>query len=554
MAKEIVVQHHWEETVIAVFDDGVLIELYNERADGKRLCGSIFKGVVKDVLPGMQAAFVDIGLEKNAFLYVDDAIDAHYDQDIVPNISHLVKSGQEILVQVTKEANSLKGVRVSRRLSLAGRYAVLMIDDPHIGVSRKITDEIKREELLHLAEKISADSPHGIIIRTIAKNVEAEQIATDLAKLQEDWTQLERKSHKITAPALVYHDFSVINCIVRDLLEQDVSRIVVNDYQVYEELREFFRENNVNYPLRLLEDDQLKAQYNLTAEIERALKRRVWLKNGGFLVIDQTEAMTVIDVNTGKFVGKNNLQETIVQMNCEAAIEIARQLQLRSIGGIIIVDFIDMQREADKALILAKLDEALKKGKVKSTIQGLTQLGLVEITRKKTRSPLSGIYEQECPYCHGKGRLLSEETLVLKIVANLREIAERSEAATIAVSCHPQIASELIGENGQSLTVLEQRLGKRIIVTGNSQLSWQEYKIQAVHQMAAEAELKLPVESGEILRIKVQDVHQIQEQDGIGRIGGYVIRIEHGAAYLEQEVLVEIEKVFATYAKAKIIS
>lgn len=551
MAKEIVVRYHLEETVVALWEDGILRELYLERASGEQLCGSIFKGIVENVLPGMQAAFINIGSERNAFLYIDDAMPDDMDRDIVPNISHLLKSGQEVLVQVIKEASGQKGARVSRKISLAGRYSVLMPGDQHIGISRKITNEKTREQISQMARTIRGDRKCGLIVRTAAEKVQPEQLQADFEELLSRWEQISRKAKEAPPQTLIYQDYTLITRTLRDLLDSD-TKVVVNDENLYNELRQLLKESPFRHSLRLVDDEGIEAAYNLSVEIEKANKRRIWLKNGGYLVIDQTEAMTVIDVNTGKFIGKNDLQQTIFAMNLEAAEEIARQICLRNLSGIIIVDFIDMLSQEHQETVLAALNDALAKDKINTTVQGLSHLGLVEITRKKMRQPLWAVYEKECPYCAGKGRVVSEDTTAIKIEANLREIAWRSDCQSLAVLCHPVVAARLIGENGQKLQAMEREFGKTISICAKGELLEYDYKVQALHKIVDDGQNPV-VERGEILSLTITDVHIERKSDGLGRIDGFVINVIDGAKYLNQTIMVEIEKVFWHNAVAKVL-
>lgn len=547
MNKEIVIQKGRGETSAAVFEEDRLVEYYLERSGGAQLTGNIYKGRVDNVLPGMQAAFIDIGLDKNAYLYVDDVV---MTVDGVRDISHLLKSGQEVLVQVAKEPVGSKGPRVTGKLSLPGRYVVLLPNCKDVGISRKIVDETVRSRIKAFAEQMRQRYQHGIIVRTCALEATDEQLENDYLRLLALWQNVCTRVAEAKAPALVHRDNALPERILRDLWTEDVSYMVVNDEAAYAGLKQVMRGQSGHCRLRLIDDEKIELLYNIRAEVDKALKRRVWLKNGGYLVIDQTEALTVIDVNTGKFVGTNDLQDTILQMNLEAAAEIARQIRLRNLGGIIIVDFIDMQDGNSKARLLEALTRELEPSRIKAQVLGLTQLGLVEITRKKNGVSLAALLEKPCPYCDGKGRILSEETTAGRIRRELTEVAERTEAAAIAVTCHPLAAAALIGENGQRLAELRRELGKEIIVQGRSDQMPEAFVIQAVHRQAAVQGSLAPVLPKEIVRLIVSAVHKEQISDGIGRIEGFVIQIRNAAPFVGQELLVEIDHVYATHAIA----
>lgn len=547
MHKEIVIQKGFGETSAAVFEEDHLVEYYLERSREARLTGNIYKGRVENVLPGMQAAFIDIGLEKNAYLYVDDVLMA---ASGVRDIAHLLKTGQEILVQVAKEAVGSKGPRVTGKLSLPGRYVVLLPNCTDLGISRKIVDEESRLRVKAFADEMRQRYHHGIIVRTCALEATAEQLEKDYVRLLELWQNICLQVKEAKAPMLVHRDNALPERILRDLWSEDVTDMVVNDETAYNGLQQIMRGRNGHCHLRLMDDEKIELLYNIRAEVDKALKRRVWLKNGGYLVIDQTEALTVIDVNTGKFVGTHDLQDTILQMNLEAAAEIARQIRLRNLGGIIIVDFIDMQESRNKTRLLEELTQLLAPSRIKAQVLGLTQLGLIEITRKKMGVSLAALLEKTCPYCEGKGRLLSEETVASRIRRELAEVAGRTQAQTIAVTCHPLAAAALIGENGQRLEALRQSLAKDILVQGRSDQLPEAYTIQAVHQPVLGSNQLVPVLPREIVRLVVSAVHKEQATDGIGRIEGFVIQIHGAAPFVGQELLVEIERVYATHAIA----
>ncbi|MDD2211822.1 MAG: Rne/Rng family ribonuclease [Clostridia bacterium] len=421
MYREILIQAAEEETKVAVLEEGQLVEIYVEREPDQRLVGNIYKGVVKNVLPGMQAAFVDIGLEKNAFLYVEDvwtnllgpggeSRTEHPAEAIRPNIRDLVKEGQELVVQIAKEPVGTKGARITTNLALPGRYLVLLPMADYIGISRRITDEAERERLKDIAEQLKPEKI-GLIVRTVAEGACPEALGQDRQKLLKMWERLMLRAENTSGPLLLHQDLGLVQRVLRDVFSGDIQKLSVNARSVMAMIIDYLDIVDESLKNRVFLSDTAKlfAKYAVEQEIAQALKRKVWLKNGGYIVIDETEALTAIDVNTGKFIGSKDLADTVLKTNCEAVREIARQLRLRNIGGIIIIDFIDMDTENDRQKLLAVLEEELKKDKVKTHILGITSLGFVEMTRKKVRQSLSSTLEKCCPYCGGKGRVLSEQ-------------------------------------------------------------------------------------------------------------------------------------------------
>lgn len=493
MYREILVQVEEDEAKVAVLEEGQLVEIYVERGPNERLVGNIYKGVVKNVLPGMQAAFVDIGLEKNAFLYVEDALSnvlwqgehfAKLDKNAVelPHIGDILKEGQEIVVQITKEPVGSKGARVTTKITLPGRYLVLMPSVDYIGVSRRIEDEAERERLKTISEKIRPEKM-GLIVRTVAEGVCEEVLNQDLQNLLKMWERLWQRANNTGGMVLLHRDLALVQRILRDLFSDEIQKLSVNSRAVMEEVIEYLEVSEINLTGKVFLSDTAKLleKYAVNQQITQALKRKVWLKNGGYLVIDETEALTVIDVNTGKFVGSHDLAETVLLTNCEAAREIARQLRLRNIGGIIIIDFIDMDTDEHREKVLGVLDEELKKDKVKAHILGITSLGLVEMTRKKVRQSLSSTLEKKCSYCGGKGKVLSEQTVFFALKDELSEVAARSLTETILVEAHPLVAALLIGSGGLVQQNIEKELGKKLVVRAKEQYHLIEYLIKPVY-------------------------------------------------------------------------
>jgi len=411
--KEIVLQSQAKGMRAAVFEHGELVEVFEEEVGSSQLVGNIYRGRVENVLPGMQAAFVDIGLDKNAFLYVGDAVVSRFEEDekvastvLQERIEQVVQPRQELLVQIVKEPVGSKGARISVNLTLPGRYVVLLPQVSYIGVSRKIIDGNERTRLRELAAAAKPEGM-GVIIRTLAQGIDGDEIAEDITRLVANWLALQPKIPHVSVPGLVHKDVDLISRLIRDWIDQDVEKITVDQDEVAQVLRKALRE--IEHPaakqIFVIAGEDLFARYGVDDEIRKLLRSKVWLKSGGYLVIQQTEALIVVDVNTGKYVGQHSLEETVVHTNLEAAREIARQLRLRNLGGIIIIDFIDMTSKEDQQQVIEVLETACARDKTKCQVLGLTQLGLVEMTRKKVGQTLAVRYTTPCPTCDGSGRV-----------------------------------------------------------------------------------------------------------------------------------------------------
>ncbi len=434
MSKQLIVDIGVGENRVALVEDDDLAEIYIEKPGIERMVGNIYRGKVSSVLPGMQAAFVDIGYDKNAFLYAGDIIakkdycddDDDAGQDFRDcNISDLVSVGQELTVQVMKEPIGSKGPRVTTNITLPGRHLVLLPDADYTGVSRRIENEAERTKLKMIAEKLKPDGM-GLIVRTASEGMEEADFKDDLDFLLKLWSSIEEKEKRGPVPRCIHKDLSLVYRIVRDMFTKDIDKFIINDKNHYEKVLELTGilspglKHKVEYFGR---DYDLFEFYQLESKLARALSRKVWLKCGGYLVIDRTEALTVIDVNTGKYVGGSNLEDTVLKTNMEAAGEIAKQIRLRDIGGIIIIDFIDMHEQEHQQMVLDRLRQALRKDRTKTTVVGMTGLGLIEMTRKKVRQELSTILHVDCPYCEGTGKVLSDGAVNGAVNGNINGIA-----------------------------------------------------------------------------------------------------------------------------------
>ncbi len=565
MRKEILVSVDIDETRAAVLEDGHLVEIFVERPVHQRVVGNIYKGKVENVLPGMQAAFVNIGLERNSFLYVDDALPHKLEVDGEKvgsgtrerlTIKDLVRPGQEITVQVAKEPIGTKGARVTRHITLPGRYLVLMPHVDYIGVSRRIAEEKERERLKQLAAKVKPEGA-GLIVRTVAEGANEEELAQDAAFLSRLWERIQNRVKGAPSPSLIHRDLGLVQRVVRDLFDDTVDQFIIDDREEYQRALEVLdlHAPQLKERLRLYTrtDQSLFDFYGVEMEIDKALKRRVWLKSGGYLVIDQTEALTSIDVNTGKYVGTTNLADTVFKTNLEAAKEIARQLRLRDIGGIIIIDFIDMEITEHKEQVLQTLENELKKDRTKANVLGLTRLGLVEMTRKKSRQNLDEAMMRPCPYCEGRGKTLSEETMARRVRAEIRRILKQSSSEALLMEVHPSVAALLIGPGGSNLKALEAELGKTIYIRGNNAAHLEEMHLKVLGTRQEVEEQALPVRVGELLEVKIDEAHVTNADDGIARVDGYVIDVEGAGSLVGKRVKVEITRAFRTYAKGRLI-
>ena len=452
MGRKIIIGVMPEETKIAITENGILSELIIERNEKNNIAGNIYKGKVKNVLPGMQAVFVDVGQEKNAFLYTGDL-----------NNDTNITVGQEIIVQIVKEAIGDKGPRVTTAISLAGRYVVLIPYGDYIGISKRIESQ-ERERLESIAEGLKPQGI-GLILRTAAQGKSCAELGKDIEFLTNTWKTVAARIKLAAVPDLLYRDVDLVIRIVRDYLDENTDEIIIDNNDSYSRMKELLSYSAQFKPQVKFfrSDEDIFSFFNLTAELNKLNDRRVWLNCGGYIVIDHTEALTVIDVNTGKFSGGVNLADTVFQTNCEAAGEIARQIRLRDIGGIIIIDFIDMNNEEHKKAILEVLAAKLKIDRTKTTVLGLTGLGLIEMTRKKIRPNLEGLLYNECPNCRGKGFIQSPETVAIAIKRSLRaNKVKNTLGRALLIQANPKVI-EFLSKNEEFL-LFQREIGKTVNV------------------------------------------------------------------------------------------
>ena len=494
MQKEIIVNSTPYEVRIAILEDKELVELLIERAEYKRTVGDIYKGVVTAVLPGIQAAFVDIGAEKAAFLHVSDLVDPTEDEDEssdrrragngrqLPAIQDVLKKGMEILVQVTKEPIATKGPRITTQLSLPGRYAVIMPNADHVGVSRKIEDRSERVRLKGLVEALKPQGC-GLIVRTVGEGVERAALEVDVENLVNQWRRIQEKAAGAPAPSLVHQDVGLVIGLVRDILNENVNLLILDDHKGHEQLSDYLRDiaPDMLRQVKFYEDPMpIFDRYGVESEIDKTLDRKVWLKKGGYVVIEQTEALVSVDVNTGRFTGKKNQEETILKTNMLAAREIARQLRLRDIGGIIVIDFIDMESEANKKRVFQELRSALKSDRAKTKAFMVSDLGLVEMSRQRVRPSLYHFMSDQCSYCESTGHVLSLDSIANRIERMLRRVSHYTRARQLRLQASPRVVLFLREERAQRLREWMQATGISIDLVDDPRLHREDFHLISV--------------------------------------------------------------------------
>jgi ribonuclease G len=524
------------ETRVALVEAGVVAEVFIERHRDRGIVGNIYLGRVQRVLPGMQAAFVEIGLDKAAFLYVgdvgppeeplEDDVDAGHshghghghdgevDGDAVDQmpapvtpssstpapspskkkrpakdrrIEDVLKQGQEILVQVTKDAIGTKGPRVTCNISLPGRHLVYMPTHRHIGISRRITDEAERTRLRTTLEELKptfVDDKHaevgGFVVRTVSEGLSREKLQADMEFLVGLWRDVEKRAALVAAPVLVQPELDIVMRTARDLFTGDVEKLVIDDVETFKTVQRFVELLAPDLKSRLVHytgSEPLFEREGIETELARAMSRKVWLKSGGTLIIDQAEALTAIDINTGRFVGKRNLEETILKTNLEAVKEVAYQLRLRNIGGMVIIDFIDMESEDARDKVLSALKQALSADRARCNVVKMSELGLVEMTRQRTRESLGRQMQETCWYCEGRGALKSKRTVVYEILRALMRQAPRLHEEMIVVQAHPEVVDLMLGEEKETLEAVETMCGRKLTVRPRGSFHQEQYDI-----------------------------------------------------------------------------
>ncbi|MCX7919342.1 MAG: Rne/Rng family ribonuclease [bacterium] len=493
------------ETRVALLEGATLAELFIERAAERGIVGNIYKAKVTSVLPGMQAAFLDIGFGKNAFLYVSDIF---YDQEEYerileldeehtrPYISEdkkkrrrisapvtiddLVRKNQELLIQISKEPIGRKGPRATTHITLPGRYIVLMPTIQHIGVSRRIQSEEERNRLKELIKKI-APPAMGVIVRTAGEGKRETDFERDLQMLMNLWNRIKLHSERMAAPSLIHQDLGIIYRVVRDSFTDDTAELIIDSEEEFHRITDLIEviSPELRNRIKLYEGRELLFDaYGIESQIDSLLHRKVWLKSGGYICIDEAEALVAIDVNTGKFSGGKDLEATVFKTNMEAAKEIANQIRARALGGLIVIDFIDMQKKENQERVFKTFTEYLSKDRERINVLELTELGLVEMTRRRVRQSIGKTLTQPCPYCNGDGVILSETTMAIKVLQELRKLCMFTSKPNITIRVHPTIASNLTTEMNEVVQQLRKTYRKNIVIHPDEKLHFEKYNIE----------------------------------------------------------------------------
>lgn len=472
LSEEILININQNEARVAIVENGVLQEILVERASKIGLVGNIYKGKIARVLPGMQAAFVDIGLEKAAFLHMNDILNVSNDylsqiefaEEKRECITEILKDGQEIAVQVIKDQLGTKGARLTTRLALPSRFLVYMPDLSKVGISQRIEDPVERERLKNIVESMVQDKA-GYIVRTAAEGAEPEEIKKNMDYLMKQWKSIQQSIKQAKSGEIIYENLPLYLRALQDFCSQKTEKIKIDDKKTFEKAAQFIEKfiPNMKNKLEFYQTERpLFDLYSIEDEIQKAMQRKVLLKSGGHVFFDQTEAMTTIDVNTGGYVGHRNLEETIFKTNLEAAITIARQLRLRNLGGIIIIDFIDMQDDDHKEQVITALKKALSNDHTKYTISEVTSLGLVEMTRKRTRESLEHVLCETCSYCNGRGSIKTAETVCYEIIREILRAERAYDPKSFLVLASQSVVDKLLEEESASMAQLEASLNKSI--------------------------------------------------------------------------------------------
>jgi ribonuclease G len=513
MSKEMIVAANGHETQVAIIEDDLVSEIFVERERQRGVVGNIYKGRVSKVLPGMQCAFIDIGLDRDGFLYVSDVVDtieeferleggdeedgdhnaARADRGKTrepkpqPKIEDLIKEGQEIVVQVAKEPLGTKGARLTSHATIAGRFLVFMPTVDHVGVSRKIESREERNRLRGIVRQFRDQHGFtgGVIIRTAAGARPEADILNDLEYFHGIWTEVRRKYETMRAPAVIYREQSLVSKLLRDMLTEDFAAIRIDNAQEHKQVLDLVHRIMPNLVPRVKlysKDYPIFEEYGVQAEIDKALKSKVWLKSGGSIVINQTEALVAIDVNTGRYVGKRSgrLEDTIVKTNLEAVKEIVRQIRLRDLGGIIVLDFIDMEERKNRQKVFQTVEQELKKDRSPSKVLQVSDFGLVIVTRKRVKQSLERVLTEPCPYCSGTGVIKSTSTICYEILAEVRKIGGELNGHGLVLRVNPDIARALKEEERAVLADLKSALGREITVKPDTHLHHEQFDVMAV--------------------------------------------------------------------------
>ena len=559
METDIIVNVGTPRTRVAILEDGQMAELLLEGEE--RVVGNVYMGRVENVVPGLDAAFMEVGMERNVFLHVSDAMEEEPSRaqmrkkmESFPPIKDVIKAGQEFLVQVTKGPVDAKGARASRRIALPSRNLVLMCDGRgKVGVSKKIEDETERARLRDLGQKTKPEG-FGMIVRTRAEGADKKDFEADVKFLMKLWRSIQTRAKQEKAPALIYEDLTLVFEVLRDVFDLNVRSFVVDDKITYDKVLNLL--NSLAPELRprvklYKEKEPIFVHYGIEAEIERALRRKVWLPKGGYIGIDATEALTTIDVNSGKFTSTKRLEDTVLRTNLEAADEIARQLRLRDIGGIIVIDFIDMDNPRHRRQVTAALKTALEADRMKTRIMHITRLGLIEMTRKRTGQSLAKQLQVNCPCCEGTGKILSPEAVATRIAEALRQASLDSNVKAIMVKANAQVARQLIGERGSVTTDTEARLGKNIYVRGDEAMHPESYAIITGDDKTFK-KTYLPYRKGQKVTLQSENLVSVPGEGLVAMIDGYIIDVPDASPGTEMPLTIRLIELERSYAEGTV--
>jgi ribonuclease G len=555
LGKEMLVSSDRNETRVAILESKQVIQLFFDRKKNRSLVGNIYLGRIENVLSSLDAAFVDIGEEKNAFLYINEVaydMDLEEREEISRKIQHILKPNQMVLVQVTKDPMKGKGARLTTFISLPGRYLVLAPFNEGVGVSRKI--EVQEKNALRQAAEEIRPKDCGLIVRTAAKGVHKAKLRKELNQLLKFWSFIRKRAAVSKQPTLISQEYPIVIRLLRDIFSEDFDAIYVDRKTNIREIYKYLKAVGIGFKNIIQHHGQseLFEEFNVDEVIESALERKVWLKSGGFIVIDYSEALTSIDVNTGKFTSVKSSSQTILRTNLEAAEAIARQLRLRDIGGIIVIDFIDMSIEEDRQKVYTRFKQCLEEDKTKTEVLSFSKLGLLEMTRKNVSDGILGTMCKTCPCCGGMGYIKSEETVRLEIERKIRELARESSAKGFLIKLNPSIASQVIGKGGKNLKNLEFLTKKYLAIKGDDSLPLDAFVVAAEGKANEIMEAAKPFKIGDLLDLEVEEPYSHNKTDALSRIEGYVVQIMDGRKHIGSRVKVEIKSISKTSAVAVI--
>ncbi|MBU2598541.1 MAG: Rne/Rng family ribonuclease [Actinobacteria bacterium] len=559
MKYDLLISSDLNEIRVAILENDEVAELYFDREKKDSIIGNIYLGRVQKIMSGLDSAFVDIGVKKNAFLFIKEVVSPfdYYEgtnEILKGKIKQILKPGQMLIVQVTRVPMGTKGARLTSLVSLACRYLVMMPYGDGIGVSKKL-DESERERLRSLSARLKIKNM-GIVIRTAAKDTKLAILKRELKYLKRLWNNIQNKARRLDSPTLIHRELELVHRILRDRLTLDFNSIVVDTKQLYDHVSNYLIKKipQMHSKLKLHSGEKpLFEEMGVEKAIDLALKRKVWLKSGGFIVIDKTEALTAIDVNSGRFSGRNDLEETIAHINLEAVEEIVKQIKLRDIGGLIVIDFIDMEKEGNRLKIVEAMKNALQSDNATTNITDISKLGLLEMTRKNVTEGIQDVLCKPCPYCDESGYILSEESMRLKTEREIFKLTKESESEAFLIELNSGVAAMVIGQGGENVKKLENITNKYISIKGNDSIPINAFNLLKEGTIKEMEEAAIPVYRGQVLDMLVEEPHSYISKDAISRFSGYIIHIIDGRKYLHERLRVEIINVTKTYAQAKII-